>query len=184
MIIANGLGEICMDAIENILSRKSVREFSNKEISEQDLKTILTAGMSGPSALNMRPYDFIVIRKKDLMEQIYDENGIYYAPLKQANVGVIVCGDIDKAYLAKNGYWIIDSTIAAQNIILAANALGIGSVWLGAYPEKQKYLALQKLFSLSNHVIPVAVIALGYPLDDKREIRDLYEEEKIHKDKW
>lgn len=63
MIIANGLGEICMDAIENILSRKSVREFSNKEISEQDLKTILTAGMSGPSALNMRPYDFIVIRK-------------------------------------------------------------------------------------------------------------------------
>ena len=52
-----------MDAIENILSRKSVREFSDKEISEQDLKTVLTAGMSGPSALNMRPFEFIVTRK-------------------------------------------------------------------------------------------------------------------------
>ena len=173
-----------MDAIECILSRKSVREFSNKEISEQDLKTVLTAGMSGPSALNMRPFEFIVTRNKEQLEEIYTENGIYYAPIQQANVGIIVCGDSDKAYLAKDGYWLIDSSIAAQNIILAANALGIGSVWLGAYPEKQKCLSLQKILSLSSHVIPVAVIALGYPLDDKREIRDLYEEEKIHRDTW
>ncbi|WP_295363322.1 nitroreductase family protein [uncultured Succinivibrio sp.] len=173
-----------MDAIENILSRKSVREFSDKEISEKDLKTILTAGMSGPSAVNMRPFEFIVTRKKALLEQIAEANGPYSGPLKLANVGIIVCGDIDKAYLGKEGYWIIDSTIAAQNMILAANALGIGSVWLGTYPEKAKYTAIQKLFSLSNHVIPLGTLAFGYPLDNKREVRDLYEDEKVHLDKW
>ena len=115
-----------MDAIENILSRKSVREFSDKEISEQDLKTILTAGMSGPSAVNMRPFEFIVTQKPEVLEKISEANGPYSGPLKNAKLGILVCGDTDKGYLGKEGYWAIDCAIAAQNLILAANALGIG----------------------------------------------------------
>lgn len=173
-----------MDAIENILSRKSVREFSDKNISQEDIKTILTAGMSGPSAVNMRPFDFIVTQKRELLERISDEIGRYSDPIKKCNLGILVCGDSDKGYLGKDGYWPLDCAIAAQNMILAAHALGIGSVWIAVYPERPRYSGLQKLFSLKDHVYPLAALAFGYPLDDKREIRDQYEVEKVHWDKW
>ncbi len=173
-----------MNGIETILSRKSVREFSDREISKEDVKTILTAGMSGPTAVNMRPFEFIVTQKPEVLEKISEANGPYSGPLKNAKLGILVCGDTDKGYLGKEGYWAIDCAIAAQNLILAANALGIGSVWLGTYPEKAKYSALQKLFSLKSNVIPFATLAFGYPLDNTKEIRDLYEVEKVHIDKW
>lgn len=173
-----------MNGIETILSRKSVREFSDREISKEDIKTILTAGMSGPAALNMRSFEFIITQKPSVLKKISEANGPYSGALKKAKLGILVCGDIDKGYLGKDGYWVIDCAIAAQNLILAANALGIGSVWLGTYPEKAKYSALQKLFSLKSNVIPFATLAFGYPLDTTREIRDLYEVEKVHIDKW
>lgn len=117
-----------MEAIEAILTRKSTRVYSNKHISEEDLHTILLAGMSGPSCVNARDWSFIVVRDKNKLAQMAQANGTPAKPLSEADVGVLICGDLKRSFPAAQQYWIIDGAIATQNMTLAAHALGIGSV--------------------------------------------------------
>ncbi len=173
-----------MDAIENILSRRSVRSFSDKAVDDATLKTILTAGMSGPSAVNTRPFEFIVSRKRDVLKRMAEANGPYAGPLKEAALGIMVCGDIAKGYLGADGYFVIDCSIACQNMILAANSFGIGSVWLGTYPQMDRVNMLKKEFSLPDNIVPHSLIAFGYPKEKLHKIRELYEDNKVHMDSW
>ncbi len=114
-----------------------------------------------------------------------EANGAPAQPLKNAAVGILICGDMDRAFPPVKDYWIIDGAIAAENICLCAHALGIGSVWLGTWPQMDRVQRQQKLFNLPNHVVAHSIIALGYPTEDitlPRESR--YEENRIHFNKW
>lgn len=173
-----------MDTIQNIYSRRSVRKYTEKQIDDEILKQILTAGMSGPSAVNKRPFEFLVSNKKDILEKMAEANGPYAAPLKKAALGVMVMGDVSKDYIGEHGYWIIDCSIACQNMILTANSFGIGSVWLGSYPEIDRVKKLKELFSLPEHIVPHSIISFGYPEKKDSQIRNLYEEAKVHLDHW
>ena len=176
-----------MNTLEALMSRVSTRTFSDKPISEEDMRTLLTAAMSGPSCTNARDWSFLVIRDKELLNKVADGNGKYAAPLRRASAGILVCGDLSRAYQVARDYWIIDGAIAAQNLILAATELGIGSVWLGTYPEMDRVEAQSKLFQLPENIVPHSVIALGYPDEEAKNTPakpKFYEEDRVHWDKW
>lgn len=173
-----------MDAIENMLKRISVRQYSEQEITDEALHTILEAGMSGPTAVNARPWSFIVVRNPEMLCRMADGNGRAAEPLRGAKVGILLCGDLERAFPPAPDYWVVDGSIAVQNMILAANAMGIGSVWLGTWPQQNKIDAQKALFQLPEHIIPHSILALGYPKEESSKEKQLYEEDRVHFEKW
>lgn len=175
-----------MDAIQNIMNRRSVRQYSDRPISEEALKTILEAGMAGPTCVNARDWSFVVTRDPDLLGKMAEANGRPAEPLKKAKLGILVLGDLERAFKPAPEYWVIDGAIAAQNMILAANALGIGSVWLGTWPQMDRVERQRALFGLPETVVPHSVIAFGYPADEsaKGKGKGFYEPDRVHVDRW
>ena len=154
-----------MDSITNILTRRSIRAYEDRPISEEDIQTILKAGVSGPSCCNLQDWHFVVVTDREKLDAMADTNGMYAQMLKEAPLGILVCGDMNKAHKPAPDYWIIDASIAAQNMILAARDLGIGSVWLGTWPQMFRVEGQKKLFDLPENLIPHSVIAFGYSKD-------------------
>ena len=177
-----------MEAIEALMTRKSDRKFTKQNIGDEDIKTILKAGMSGPSCTNARDWIFLVVKNRDTLNRMADANGKYAQPLRTANAGILVCGDLDRAYKSAKDYWIIDGAIAAQNMIIAAHALGIGSVWLGTYPQMDRVSKQAELFGLPETAIPHSIIAFGYPDESETAIYKRnkidFEEDRVHYEKW
>ncbi len=173
-----------METIKALLTRKSTRTFTEAPIPEEALHTILQAGMSGPSAVNRRPWSFIVVTDRAQLDAMAAANGRAADPLRRAPLGILVCGDLERAYAAAPDYWVIDGSIAVQNMILAAHGLGIGSVWLGTWPQAEKMQAQKELFHLPENIVPHSIVAFGYPENTDFPLRDLYEEDRVHFGKW
>ena len=127
-----------METMQNILTRRSVRKFADKPIEPDKLHTILEAAMSGPCAVNAREWAFIVVTDREKLAQMAEPNGRVARMLNQAAAAILVCGDLDRAFPPAPDFWVIDAAIAAQNMTLAANDLGIGSVWLGTWPDETR----------------------------------------------
>lgn len=165
--------------------RKSVRNFTSEEINDSDLLEILRAGQAGPTCVNSRDFEFVVIRNKDTLKKLSENNGKSAWMLPNASVGIMVCGNLNNAFSKDKDYWIIDTSIASQNIMLKAQILGIGSVMLGCYPQKYKLDGLIKIMNLPSYIIPLAIIALGY--ESKEEMnkpKNVFEEDKVHYEKF
>ncbi len=173
-----------MNAIEAIKTRISVRKFSDQSISDEDLHTILEAGMSGPSAVNARPWTFIVVRDKEMLAAMADGNGSAANPLRGADAGILICGDLSRAYKGAPDYWVIDAAIAAQNMSLAAHALGLGSVWLGTWPQENKVAAQKALFNLPDGIVPHSIIAFGHPEAPSTKVKTIWEDDRVHWENW
>lgn len=174
-----------MNTFETIMSRKSVRKFTDEVISDSDLNAILEAAMAGPSAANARPFEFLVVRDKDMLVQMGEKTSRYSGPMKNATLGIVVCANRDKMFPDAKGYAAVDTTIATENLILAAWGMGIGSVWLGVWPSESNIKALTELFQLPDNIEPQHLIALGYPEDPMPNAREgRFEENRIHYEKW
>lgn len=173
-----------MDTLETIFSRTSIRCFTDQEISNNDVHTILRAGMSGPSCVNARDWSFLVVRDPEMLNKMADANGRPAEPLRRAKLGILVCGDLERAFSGAPDYWVVDGAIAAQNMILAAKSLGIGSVWLGTWPQMDRVRNQQELFSLPESQIPHSVIAFGYPEKLLPDVKADYEDNRVHFEKW
>ncbi len=175
-----------MDTLEAIFSRKSVRSYTERPISEADMHTILEAGMSGPSCVNARDWAFIVVRDRETLCKMADANGVPATPLRTAAAAILVCGDLSRAFPPAQEYWVIDGAIAAQNMTLAAWELGIGSVWLGTWPQMDRVKRQAELFGLPENVVPHSILALGYP-DEKANAawpKRNWEEGRVHSEWW
>ena len=173
-----------MDALDNIFSRVSVRQYSGETIPEEQIHTILQAAMSGPSCVNSRDWAFIVVQDRKTLQEMADRNGKPAAPLYTADFAVLICGDLTRAHSRCPEYWVIDCAIAGQNMVLAANALGIGSVWLGTWPNAARVDAQSQLFELPPTLIPHSIIAFGYPKEQHTEFRDLYDPTRVYFEKF
>lgn len=174
-----------MDIIHAIMSRRSIRQFTDKEISDADIQTILKAGMAGPSCVNSRDWSFIVVKNPAMLQKMADANGKYANPLRQAKLGILLCGDMNRAFPPAKDYWIVDGSIAAQNMILAAKGLGIGSVWLGTWPETERMKKQSKLLSLPEEAVPHSIIAFGYPAKEPdKPLNPEWEEDRVHYEHW
>lgn len=173
-----------MNTMTAIKTRKSIRKFTDQPVPQKLIIEILKAGMSGPTCVNARPWAFISVTDKTTLNKMADANGIFANPLRSAAFGILVCGDLERAFKISPDYWIIDASIAAQNMILAAHSLGIESVWLGTYPQTERVTALSKLFNLPKPIIPHSILAFGYASNKSLIERDLFEADRVHFEKW
>jgi nitroreductase len=169
-----------MEVINAILDRRSIRKYQTKEIPEEIILTLLKAAMYAPSSRNTQAWHFIVIRERSSMDAIMKVH--YYSQmLEKAPLAILVCGD--KNLESKEGNLGVNCSAATQNILLAAHELGIGTVWLGIYPRKERMEPIGKLFDLPEHIIPISLVVLGYP-DEKIERPERFSPDKIHYGKW
>jgi nitroreductase len=169
-----------MDAMEMILTRRSIRKYTEQPVTDEIIEAILNAGMHAPSAGNQQPWHFVVIRDRAILDKIPDFHP-HAGMLQMCPVAILVCGDAD---LGKHrGFWAQDCSAATQNILLAAHALGLGAVWAGVYPEGARVEGFRKLLGLPDRVHPLALIPLGYPAETKPQPQR-FERSRIHHDKW
>lgn len=173
-----------MELTEGVLKRRSIRSFTEQKITDEKLHIILRAGMTGPSCANTRDWSFLVVRDKETLRKMAEANGRYAQPLCQCDVGILILGDLERAFPPAKEYWVIDGAIAGQNMILAAEGLGIGSVWLGTWPQMDRVEKQRELFSLPETVVPHSVIAFGYPAEEREGEHPDYEESQVHFERW
>lgn len=168
--------------LENINNRCSTRVFNDEKISLDDIKTIIKSAFCAPSATNLQPWEYIIITDEDKV--LYMRNIHPYAQMfETATAGIVVCGNLDKVIPNYEDFWVQDCSAATQNILLAANALGISSVWTGIYPVKERCEKLKEYFNMPENIMPFALIALGYS-NNEANILDKYDEKKIHINNW
>jgi len=169
-----------MDMMEKILSRKSVRQYSSKPVPREVINEILHAAMSAPSAGNERPWHFLVLTDRALLDEIPKFHP-YSAMLKQAGVAVLVCGDTT---LEKHkGCWVLDCAAATENMLLAVHAKGLGAVWCGIYPTEERVQTLRKLLNVPEHIVPFSLIPIGFPAEEKKA-GDRFDSSRVHENRW
>ncbi len=173
-----------MEAVENILKRRSIRKYTDKKIDAETMHKLLECGMSGPTCVNSRDWAFIVVDDKELLKGLSQCNGRVAGMLPDAAAAIIVCGDLERAFSRAPDYWIEDASIATQNILLAASAMGLGAVWLGTYPQEDKVANVRELMRLPDEIVPLSIVALGYPAEEKPDDKLTYEEDRVHYNKW
>lgn len=165
------------DALENIFARKSVRKYLPKPVEREKAELLLKAGMAAPTGKNTQPWEFVVVTDRAVLDSM--ATALPYAKmLKDAPMAIVVCGDV-----TKSSYWYIDCSAAAENILLAAEALGLGAVWTATYPYEDRMEAAKKYTGLPDHIASLCVIPVGYPAAPQTP-KDKWDASKVHTDKW
>ena len=168
--------------LENIHARKSVRQFTDEPVSQEHIETMLKAAMAAPTAVNYQPWRFVVITERarlDAMAEVLP----YAKMLKQAPLAIVVCGETTWFEGRENTYWQQDCSAATQNILLAAEALGLGAVWTGVYPNMDLARPLAEFLGLPGTVQPLCCIPIGHH-DGTTQPKDKWKQENIHYEKW
>ena len=168
--------------LDNIHSRKSVRQYTSEAVSEADIQTILKAAMAAPTAVNYQPWRFVVVSERQQLDEIA-EILPYAKMLRQAPVAIVVCGETTWMGGNENPYWQQDCAAATQNLLLAVEALGLGAVWTGVYPNQDLYPKLHDYLNLPSNVQPFCCIPIGHPAGNEQP-KDKWKPENIHYGKW
>lgn len=165
-----------------IFSRRSIRKFTQREIPEILLTDLLEAAMAAPSAVAKDPWHFIVLRDRASLDQLAMllPNG---KMLSGAAAALVVCGDLNQAHDQELSFLLQDLSAAVENILLAANALGLGACWLGIHPREERIAAVAQQFSLPENILPMAGIALGWPAQES-PARTRYNPDCVHLEVW
>lgn len=152
------------DVLRVIHNRTSNRSFKKQAVSDENVEHLLRAAMAAPSARNIQPWLFYVIKDQELLGKLSDELPSARM-LSQAPIAIVVCGDTHKGNPNQEQVhnWIMDCSAATQNILLAAESMGICSVWTGVYPYNDRIATLRKMLNLPLHIIPLNIIPVGYP---------------------
>jgi len=167
-----------MEVLEAINSRRSIRKFLPKPVEEEKLQAVLEAARQAPSWANMQCWRFLVVKdpaaKKGISELSYVES--FFAPkgyktnpaaagLADAPVVIVLCADPNQSgVLWEQQYYMTDIGIAAQNLMLAAHGLGLGTVFVGVFDEAK----LRPLLNIPSDIRIVGLFPLGYPPEVKK----------------
>ena len=164
-----------------IFRRRSIRNYTDQQVTKEQEEKILRAAMAAPSARNLQPWEFIVMRDKSNFEKIMSVHP-YSKMLKEASLAIVVCGN-EERNLEGLPYWHVDCAAAIQNILLEVTNLGLGAVWLGVYPREERMEQIAKICELPNHIKPLGIVSIGYPKTNP-EPADRYDVSKVHVEKW
>lgn len=166
-----------------IHQRKSVRNYTDKQVSKDQLEEMVRAGMAAPTAVNKQPWAFIAIDDRATLDKLSE--GLPYAKmLENASAAIVVCGDLSKALKGwEQEFWIQDCSAATQNVLLAAEALGLGAVWTAAYPAEDRMQIVTDILNLPEHIVPLNVIPIGYPKGVEKP-KDKWKPENLHWQSW
>lgn len=170
------------DALTVIKERKSVRSYTGEAVNKKDIDKILRAAMAAPAAIHMLPWKFIVVTDKTTLKTLAD--GLPFAKmLNSAGTAIVVCAVPGEAALSSEAFAILDCTCASENILLAAEALGLGAVWTAVYPNKELMDFVRSTLNIPQNIIPLNVIPVGHPVGVEKA-QDKYDAKNIHWEKW
>ena len=168
--------------INNIMTRTSIRQFTDRQVSKDTLDIIVKAGMAAPSAMNKQPWAFVVITEKNMLDSLNAKHP--YANLKTATAAIVVCGNMEKTIEGEGKeYWVQDCSAASENILLAAHGLGLGAVWCGVYPVAERIKDISAVLSLPESIVPLNIITMGYPAEQP-EPKDKFNADNVYYQKW
>ncbi len=169
-----------MELIEGLLTRRSVRRFLDKKVEDKDIFEVIETGMYAPSAHNQRPWSFICVTDKD--DLVYLSEHLQYAKMaKGAAFAIIICADIKDKPTPE--YWQQDCSASIQNMLLACHGKGLGAVWVGMHPHKDKEDVAKNRFNIPEDIFVHSILVGGYPEKAVSEAHR-FDETKIHKNKW
>jgi nitroreductase len=168
-----------MTVRDAVVNRRSIRNYTGKQLSDQQIETLLEAGFYAPTARNMRPLHFIVIREREALEAIAKEqtNAKY---VLEAGCGILVCGD---RTLDVDGYLVEDGSAAIQNMLLTAYEMGLGALWCGVYPREVRIEHFRKLCRLPEHILPIGLVVAGHT-EQAPERPERVDQSRIHFEIW
>lgn len=147
---------------ETILKRRSIRSFKDDLISDEILEKLMKAAMAAPSARNIQPWKFYIIKNLNVKEKLTNIFKDFNAPIL-----IVVAGDLNKSDNKSNKFWTQDCSAATQNILLAATELNLGSCWCGIYPKEKETKEVIEILNLEENIIPLSLIQIGYPNEEK-----------------
>lgn len=160
-----------------IFARRSVRRYADKPVSDADLRALLEAGMAAPSANNRRPWHFVAVRDRAVLEALAAAHP-YGTMIAGAGLGIAVCGDPGVA-----GSWVVDCSAATENILVAAAGLGLGGVWLGVHGDAARENALRTVLGIPETIRILSLLSIGHPAE-RKEPRTQYDEARVHRERW
>lgn len=163
-----------------ILNRRSIRKYTAQPVPDQLLIELLEAAMCAPSAGNEQPWQFVIIDRRAILNEIPKFHP-YAGMLAEAPVAILVCGDQERDL--HRGYWVQDCSAATENILIAAQDKGLGAVWVGIYPREERVRALRELLALPAHIVPFALVSIGYPAEEKPPA-NRFDAGRIHYNGW
>ncbi|MBQ2269694.1 MAG: nitroreductase family protein [Bacteroidaceae bacterium] len=170
--------------LQNILNRKSVRSFTDRPVSREQLDTLLRAAMAAPTGRDMRPWKFVVVQGRAEMDSLAQRLP-YAKMLTEAAAAIIVCGDL--SVLSKEGKpstnWTFDCSAATENLLLMAEAMGLGAVWTGVHPYEDRLSVVKAALGLPEHIVPLNVVPIGYPKGTPQP-KDKFDAANIHNNRW
>ncbi len=167
--LSNGMDNIVLD---NILARTSIRSYQDRPVEQEKIEKLLRAGMAAPSAVDKRPWHFVVVTDRQVLDGLAQANP-NAGMAARAPLAIVVCGDKTRALTRVPDYWVQDASAATENILLAAHGMGLGAVWTGTYPVTDRVEKVTAVLNLPEHIVPFCTIVIGYP-----------EKYQAPKDKW
>lgn len=183
--------ETAPSALETIMSRKSVRTYTDQNVTDAQVETMLRAAMAAPTGMNVQPWRFVVVRDQAVKDVLA---GGFNKMIAKAPVVFVVCGETTvlrrprgeadaEPVLVENHNWTADCAAATENLLLAAEALGLGAVWTACYPYDDRMNPAREVLGLPENVTPYCIVPCGYPGGDDQP-KDKWKPENIHYDKW
>lgn len=169
-------------ALESIFARRSIREYEAKDVDESLVSDLLQAAMAAPSAVAKDPWEFIVVRDKEMLRRVAEglPNG---QMLAHAAVGIVVCGDPNRVHDGQLSYLLQDCAAAIENLLLAASMLGLGACWLGVHPREERVAHVRSLLNVPEPVTPISVVSIGWPAQSPPP-RTRYRADAVHFETW
>jgi nitroreductase len=166
------------ELIQTIFARRSIRKYTAELVSERDVKTMLEAAMAAPSSSNRKPWHFVVVTDRQILDNLARVHP-HGKMLFEAPLCIAVCGD----KTISSSAWVQDCSAAAENLLLAAAALGLGAVWLGVHPRESRVRGIMKVLNIPEAIVPLNLISIGHPAEEK-EPRTQYDELRVHREHW
>jgi len=160
-----------------------VRTYTGQPVSKEELVSLMRAGMAAPTAMDSRPWAFVAVTDEGVLSKLAE--GLRNSKMiVQAKSAIVVCGVTEKALQGSNRqFWVQDCSAASENILLAAEAMGLGAVWTGIYPSAGSIEYVQKVLGIPAEVISLNVIAVGHPTGVEKP-KDKFDANNIHWEKW
>jgi len=162
------------ETIATIMARTSVHRYKAQPVEKEKVELLLRAAMAAPTAENRQPWHFVVVTDRTILSKIEQ----HPSPL-----AIVVCGDLNKSRGTGAEWWICDGSLASENIMLAAQSMGLSSVWTAVYPIESVMENVKSALRLPENLIPLNVIEIGYA-EEKSQPRNKWNLDNVSYDTY
>ena len=166
---------------EAVRTRRSVRRYTGKPLTDGQVRHLMEAAMATPSACDCRPWEFVVVRDREQLAR-FAACGKYTGMAAQAGAVIVICALPGRQEICP-GFFPQDCGAEAMSIWLTATAMGLGAVWCGVYPDEGMVGRVAQVVGTPQDVVPFGLICVGEPAEHP-EPRDRYEPSRVHADRW